>query len=306
VDRTPVSEAKAMSGPAEDLFAADGRVDVAITAWSADFASELGTVLRALQTRINALVLQMEREGGRVVATQASLGIAQKAKAQLEQALVQAGYQETVTAAYARMPQLVALSSVAEKVQAFSAFDLQVLDAFRVLKTTELMDLFDTATTKASGILLRGVMGAQNESELISELAEILDETSAHATTLYETGLSEFTRTHELLHTDGTPDEAFLYSGPIDGRIRPFCLERVGKVYTRAAIDAMDNGQLANSLITAGGWRCRHIWRAVSKFSDLQDKAGTGEYATPRAEAQVEHVTQALKAAKDKRLRRAA
>jgi hypothetical protein len=168
------------------------------------------------------------------------------------------------------------------------------------------MDLFDTATTKASGILLRGVMGAQSESELIAELADILNETEAHATTLYETGLSEFTRTHELLHTDGTPDEAFLYSGPIDGRIRPFCLERVGKVYTRSAIDAMDNGQLENTIVTAGGYRCRHTWRAVSEYSDLKPLAGTGDYATPRAEAQVEHVTQALKAAKDKKLRRAA
>ena len=295
-----------MKTPADDLFAADARVDVAITSWSEDFVDELAGVLRALEVRIVSLIRQMEREGGRVVATAASLGIAQKAKAQLEQALIQAGYQEKVTAAYARLPQLVTLSSVAEKVQAFSAFDVQVLDAFRILKTTELMELFDTATTKASGILLRGVMGAQSESELIAELAEILDETNAHATTLYETGLSEFTRTHELLHTDGTPDEAFLYSGPIDARIRPFCLERVGKVFTREAIDAMDNGQLPNTLLTAGGYRCRHIFRAVSEYSDLKDLAGTGAYASERAEAQVDHVTQAMKDAKQTRQRRAA
>jgi hypothetical protein len=55
----------------------------------------------------------------------------------------------------------------------------------------------------------------------------------------------------------------YIYLGPVDGLIRPFCMARVGNVYTKEEILDMDNGQIDNVLMTGGGYNCRHKWVAV-------------------------------------------
>jgi hypothetical protein len=73
------------------------------------------------------------------------------------------------------------------------------------------------------------------------------------------------------------PDDVFAYMGPLDRKTRPFCYERVGKVFTLDEIDTMDNGQLPNTFLTAGGYNCRHRFIAISKFSELRDLVGTSQ-----------------------------
>ena len=124
-------------------------------------------------------------------------------------------------------------------------------------------------------------MGAQDRGELLNELLAELELSLPQARTIYDTALSEFSRIAVTSTATGASDEAFLYSGPIDGLTRPFCLELVGKVYRRSEIDAMDNGQLDNTLITGGGYNCRHTWLPVPPGDDLEALAGTGDYADP-------------------------
>lgn len=50
------------------------------------------------------------------------------------------------------------------------------------------------------------------------------------------------------------------YYGDERDNTRPFCLARIGKVYTLEQIEAMDNGQLSPVKIYAGGWNCIHSW----------------------------------------------
>jgi hypothetical protein len=89
----------------------------------------------------------------------------------------------------------------------------------------------------------------------------------------------------ELLNADGTDDELFVYVGPFDKKNREFCEERVGKVFSRTEIDAMDNGQLPDVFITGGGYNCRHTWKRVSILDDeLRALAGTGK-RVPEIEA---------------------
>ena len=57
--------------------------------------------------------------------------------------------------------------------------------------------------------------------------------------------------------------ERFRYFGPKDSVNRAFCRERIGKVYSRQDIEAMDNGHGLDVRLHCGGWRCRHHWRAV-------------------------------------------
>jgi hypothetical protein len=79
----------------------------------------------------------------------------------------------------------------------------------------------------------------------------------------------------------GRDHETFLYSGPIDGRSRPFCLERVGRVFSRKAIDAMDNGQLPNAYLTCGGHQCRHTWLPIPHGDRYEGLADTGQLVEP-------------------------
>ena len=79
----------------------------------------------------------------------------------------------------------------------------------------------------------------------------------------------------------GRDHETFLYSGPIDGRMRPFCVERIGRVFSRKAIDAMDNGQLPNVYLTCGGHQCRHTWLPIPHGAVYEGLVDSGQFAEP-------------------------
>lgn len=52
----------------------------------------------------------------------------------------------------------------------------------------------------------------------------------------------------------------YAYVGPIDNKNREFCEDLLSgtNLYTRAQIDAMDNGKTGNAFVTGGGPGCRH------------------------------------------------
>ena len=79
----------------------------------------------------------------------------------------------------------------------------------------------------------------------------------------------------------GRDHETFLYSGPIDGRTRPFCADRVGRVFSRKAIDAMDNGQLPNVYLTCGGHQCRHTWLPIPHGDAYEGLVDSGHFVEP-------------------------
>jgi len=124
---------------------------------------------------------------------------------------------------------------------------------------------------------VQGVFSSRPATAILDDLATELDEALPRVRTLYDTSISIFAREAESLGVPDDADRPFVYTGPSDEKVRPFCREHLGKVYTRAKIDALDNGQLPNVYLTGGGWNCRHGWTAVSKFSDLADLANRNE-----------------------------
>ncbi len=63
----------------------------------------------------------------------------------------------------------------------------------------------------------------------------------------------------------------FRYVGAVAGA-RPFCRERVGKVYSIEEIRGMDNGQDLAVEYFCGGWNCRHRWVAVAEDGSIAKK----------------------------------
>lgn len=97
--------------------------------------------------------------------------------------------------------------------------------------------------------------------------------------TLYDTALSAFSRIAAMSSATSMDDEALLYTGPVAGLLRPFCLERVGKVFSRAATEPMDNGLLDNTLTTGGPYSWRHTLVPIRDGDPLTELADTGQYS---------------------------
>ena len=83
------------------------------------------------------------------------------------------------------------------------------------------------------------------------------------AETLANTSLSGFD--HAVLQEYAAQANVtrFKYDGVIHPNTRPFCRERVGKIYTIAELDAMDNGQISPVSVYLGGFNCTHTLSPV-------------------------------------------
>lgn len=260
------------------------------------FEADLARVWVVLRERIVRLTNQLISEKGRVVSTAVNLGVARASARELQAALEEAGYTDLIAGALDVMGDLAKYQGLGQttvaRVERAAAWSAETLDAFHDIKLRELISVSDAAIRRVEQTLLRGIVGAQDRAELLNEVVAELEISLPQARTIYDTALSEFSRVAVTSTATGQADEAFLYSGPIDGLTREFCLERVGKVYSRAAIDAMDNGQLDNTLITGGGYNCRHTWLPIAPDDPLEKLADTGryiddEYEADRAEADV-------------------
>jgi hypothetical protein len=249
------------------------------------FEADLADVWGLVRKRILQLVNQLEAEKGRVISTQVNLGVARKVAQELQGALEEAGYGSLIQDALTEMGELAKYQGIGQtrvaRVERQAAWSAETLDAFHDLKLRELLQVPDQVLRKVEQTLLRGIVGAQDRAELLNELLQELELTLPQVRTIYDTALSEFSRIAVTSTATGGDDEPFIYEGPIDGLTRPFCLERAGKVFSRAEIDAMDNGQLDNTLITGGGYNCRHTWIPVAVGGELAAFMDTGEYATP-------------------------
>ena len=98
--------------------------------------------------------------------------------------------------------------------------------------------------------------------ETIKNLASVIEKTELkrYAGTYANTAYMQFNRTVNAVTADQTGWNNYLYSGPIDGKIRPFCAKYIGETDSKENIMQMDNEQTSNVLIDGGGYNCRHKW----------------------------------------------
>jgi hypothetical protein len=127
----------------------------------------------------------------------------------------------------------------------------------------------DTAAASAERQAMLSV-GGMRLGQLIDALVVKLDTTVPQAMTLADTALSTFYRTiadrgYQIIEKDlpDTVEVRYSYGGPDDVLVRPFCrrmltLTAQGKTWTRAEINAMNNGTGLPVWFLCGGWNCRH------------------------------------------------
>lgn len=108
-------------------------------------------------------------------------------------------------------------------------------------------------------------------TELAGVMRKTFSITTGQAEGLAATGMATFYRMANervLAEVEKETPLHYAYDGPHDSLNRPFCDLRktegeAGKTWTRAEIDAMDNGQIPGVFTSCGGYRCRHQWRVA-------------------------------------------
>jgi hypothetical protein len=290
------------------------------------FALELADVLQRVERRLPGVLADATRGGSLQTTRAAQLG---RLRANLRRLLTEAGYEDLVDVALAdtldrTLARLAEASPAYRAALAFNATGRPTAFAatLRALIEVGRLDLLaqgDAIATALWRATARGYLGADRPARLIEALADLLNGERARAATLYDTNISMVQRVsvQTLVPTTspdvtgpGAPpmvaagdglaipdDQLYGYVGPVDGVVRPFCLEHLGKVYTKAEIDALDNGQLPNAFLTAGGYNCRHLWAPISQFDEAAALHGTdGRLPEVAAElARVRPVARALR-----------
>lgn len=283
-----------MGRTARELELQAAREAELIEALNVRFARELAQVLKLANVEARRLLKELRTQDGRLVATKANLGRVLGLRRDLQDALRSAGFAQFAEDATDQpLDELARLvlrgNAIAEKAATFSRLDLDALTAFKTVRFEELLALGPSTAARLSRVVLDGVLGLRELEGLVEDVAEAFDVTDAQARSLYDTAISIYSRQVDQLHTTGDAEELFYYAGPIDLKTRPFCRERVGKVFTREQLETADNGQLPNPLLTGGGYNCRHQPKRVSRLDrellDLFERGTRAPYVEERLRA---------------------
>lgn len=89
----------------------------------------------------------------------------------------------------------------------------------------------------------------------------------AYATQFANDASMNFHRQIEVKKAEDAGIEHFRYMGTVMSETRPFCRARVGKVFSREAIEGWTHkwaGKSGPAMVNCGGHQCRHHWQAVS------------------------------------------
>jgi SPP1 gp7 family putative phage head morphogenesis protein len=126
----------------------------------------------------------------------------------------------------------------------------------------------DAVRELARNITMDAVSGV-SRSQIIKNVQAVIDKKLVNRAKQYvDTATRQFDRTVSMKVWKQADIKKYKYFGPKDSKNRDFCSEHVGKVYTVAEIEQMDNGFPApwnNVMVYGGGISCRHV------FSPNQD-----------------------------------
>lgn len=262
--------------------------DAAVAAFDAD----LRRVYRRLAALVRAALATWETDAeGRTVTSAANLVRLLALRRQARRLVRDAGFDEAASIAVSGPLDALAASIIRSHGGAVVGPNLaQLLRAWKDLRLADLLGVADEAARVIARVALDGTIGLRSVDRLILDVARALELSQRQARTVYDTAVSIFSRQVELSQAEGAPDELFVYVGPIDQRMRPFCEDWIGKVRVRTAIERLDNGQLPNVLVSGGGYNCRHVWKRVSRLDDeLVALAGSDDRA-PGVAAQLKAV----------------
>ena len=158
----------------------------------------------------------------------------------------------------------------------FSAADVDSLEALINFDESVIANKVYQVTDSLSSTIMRQVItGARID---VDELILNFGATAANQiTTELNTATSGFYRSVTQSKAKELGVDFFAYVGPDDAITRPFCDERVNKIYTRAQIAKWDNGTNLPADVYGGGYNCRHDFLPMTK-ERAEERIAGGAY----------------------------
>ena len=262
-------------GSAPSIVAAAARAATAADRLGERFALELQRVLRRTAVAMPDLLSVLTKVAPDQAA--ASVGVS---RYQIRRILRDAGFDALAEGAYGPaldpvIRRMLALRKASGLDATLTAEQTLQLEAFGALYRQDLLLEGDLAARAIWRAAVRGVLGGSDVRDIQAELSQVLDRTEPQVRTLYDTSVSIFSRQVEAIQAGDDPETLYLYSHPIDGITRPWCLKHAGRVYSRREIDQMDNGQFGPVFLACGGWNCRGAFVELSLASGLRELHGT-------------------------------
>jgi len=153
----------------------------------------------------------------------------------------------------------------------FTAADALVIDAMSNSAIVELIALGDAATSNMSDAVLQLVSSGGSKSEAMLIVQQLTIGKTAlngkpllhYAKTITETAYMEINAASTLRLAETAGVDGFKYNGTLVTGSRPWCIQHIGKVFTREEIEAWRSSSFSGKksgspFITRGGWNCRH------------------------------------------------
>jgi len=136
------------------------------------------------------------------------------------------------------------------------------------------------AQEKLVDVMYNSVVGKQPFSQMVNRFRGILSgfedvrgRSMANYADLYaHDSIMDFHNTVNLKKSDDLGFKHFLYYGSAMTTTRDFCFRRIGKVFSKEAIESWNfgwSGKSGPAMTNRGGYRCRHHWRPVRKNLSL-------------------------------------
>lgn len=246
--------------------------------WSME--NELINAMRRAETKI------MERMG-QLVADMPSIKTASRSKLlawyaeqrrELHGAFVDSGYYSGIADYIKQYDALTALNAQLIHAggidPAFAKFPNKLINELTFRDRLFFKELNTSAYRYFDTVFLNSVIGSRSKYGMLSTLRGALTGDYKwgsrrglyewHAGTYARTFHQRFSRTLIANQTNEHGFREFLYVGAVDGKVRPFCRELLGNVFTLDDISQMDNGQTGDVFIDGGGYNCRHKWNPIS------------------------------------------
>lgn len=255
----------------DDLYR---RQSLHIDALLANFERELNSVLYSALARTQArLQAGLSITDGRIDRTAKNSRFMRRVDSILIEEMDRSGYGLLVDELVAQFPgQLPFFNEIVARLSEsmrkpltvqFGKQDIAVFQAQGELAADGLAAVIEAAAARTKQRIMMSVGGLQFK-DLVTTLADSFGRSIPEAVGLAETAQATYYRViadrgYRIIEADNPGLKVrYKYEGPKDKLTRPFCRKIVNKSFTRAQIDRMDNGQLDNVFLTAGGYRCRH------------------------------------------------
>lgn len=148
-------------------------------------------------------------------------------------------------------------------------FDFGTLPELDLIQQQTTANLFDDVlipdTKKAVRDAFTSLALDVPEEVVFSDLNERLKKSVGRQLTEVKTAISQYGRSINAMAGTAAGLNNYLYTGPMDGLTRPFCIPLVNKVVTEEQMNQLNNGQGLAVKTSGGGYNCRHSWSPVSE-----------------------------------------